>query len=109
MAELFLLLAQQSVYYKLMQLSWRDETTLSYQTYNNRKRPHFAEACNGTGAMLSGDEGGLIWMSTPLYQNNLYCQWHIKVEAGKVSFSYSLYVLYYKTKQLFPHDLKTVR
>jgi len=58
--------------------------------------------------MLNGDEGQ-VWMSTPLYQNNLYCQWQIKVEVGKVSFAYSLEVLYYKTKQLFPHDLKTVR
>ncbi|KAI0212202.1 hypothetical protein LSAT2_002886 [Lamellibrachia satsuma] len=40
------------------------------------------EACNGSGATLNEAEGK-VWITAPFYKNNLYCQWHIKVEVGK--------------------------
>ena len=48
---------------------------------------YISEACSGNGTKLSGHEG-LIWMTAPLYQNNVYCQWQIKVDVGKVSAVY---------------------
>ena len=49
---------------------------------------HISDACNGTGITLAGDEGH-VWMNAPLYKDNIYCQWQIYVEFGKVSIAYS--------------------
>ena len=48
-----------------------------------------ADACNGIGVILS-DEEGKLWMSAPLYKNDIYCEWKINVEVGKVRTAYTL-------------------
>ena len=59
------------------------------RTIQDRTFVHISAACNGTGTTLSGDEGH-IWMTVPLYANNAYCHWQIKVALGKVSIVNSL-------------------
>ena len=50
---------------------------------------HISDACSDTGTTLAGGEGH-VWMNAPLYKDNIYCQWQINVEFGKVSIAYSL-------------------
>ena len=65
-------------------ITFSDHSNSPTRNIRYLKCVHISEACNGTGATLSGDEG-LIWMNVPLYTNNAYCQWQIKVAFGKVS------------------------
>ena len=57
--------------------------------YTIEKLVYISDACNDTGAKLFGKEGR-FWMSAPLYLNNVYCQWKINVEDGKVRSKYYL-------------------
>ena len=55
---------------------------------------YISDACSGTGTTLVGDEGH-VWMNAPLYKDNIYCQWQINVEFGKVGIAYSLSDIYF--------------
>lgn len=69
---------------------------------------HIPEACNGNGATLNGDEG-LVWISAPLYKNNIYCQWQIRVDVGHVSIAYSFPAISFIKKHVITIVHKTVR
>ena len=45
-------------------------------------------ACNGTPAVMNGRSGDLGVVGSH-YRNDLYCQWQITVETGKVSFVFT--------------------
>ena len=53
-----------------------------------------SDACSATGTTLAGGEGH-VWMNAPLYKDNIYCQWQINVEFGKVSIAYPLSDIYF--------------
>ena len=66
---------------------------------NHQQCVHISDACIDTGTMLY-DNKGLISMNVPLYQDNVYCQWQINLEIGKVSIAYYLPAISFNTKQL---------